>query len=136
MELNPYLAFNGTCREAFTFYEKCLGGKITMMMTHADSPMADQTPPEHLDKIMHVRMVVGDKVLMGGDAPPGHFTPPAGFSVSLGIAAPAEAERVFAALSEGGTVRMPIQETFWAQRFGMFIDRFGTPWMVNCEKTP
>jgi PhnB protein len=136
MDLNPYLAFNGDCRDAFTFYEKCLGGKIVAMMTHADSPMADQTPPEHLGRIMHARMVVGDKLLMGGDAPPGHFTPPAGFSVTIGITDPAEAERIFAALGEGGTVRMPIQETFWARRFGMLVDRFGIPWMVNCEKTP
>ncbi len=134
MQLNPYLAFNGECRTAFTFYEACLGGTILMMLTHADSPMAEQTAPEHRDAIMHARMAVGDKLLMGGDAPPGRYTKPAGFAVTLGIDDPAEAERVFAALSDGGSVQMPIQETFWAARFGMLIDRFGIPWMVNCEK--
>jgi len=134
MQLNPYLHFNGQCEAAFRFYEKCLGGKITMMMTHADSPMAEKTPPERRGKIIHARLVVGEKVLMGSDVPAPHFEKPQGFSVCLGIDYPAEAERVFHALAENGTMRMPIQETFWALRFGMLIDQFGTPWMVNCER--
>ena len=134
MRLNPHLTFNGQCEAAFQFYEKCLGGRILMMMTYGDSPMAEQTPPGWLGKIIHARLMVGDKILMGSDAPPPHYEPMTGFSVTLGIDEPAEADRVFAALSEGGTVRMPIQETFWARRFGMLTDRFGTPWMVNCEK--
>lgn len=134
MQLNPYLHFDGKCEEAFRFYEKCLGGKIVAMMSHRGSPMEAQTPSEWLDKIMHARLVVGDAVLMGSDAPQQFYQPMQGFSVTLVIQDPAEAERVFRALAEGGTVRMDIQETFWARRFGMLVDRFGTPWMINCER--
>jgi len=91
-------------------------------------------PPEWHDKIMHARLTVGDETLMGSDAPPGRYEAMKGFSVTLGIADPADAERIFQALAQGGTVRMPIQPTFWAQRFGMLVDRFGTPWMINCEQ--
>jgi PhnB protein len=134
MTINPYLNFNGNCAEAFKFYEKCLGAKILMMMTHGDSPMASQTPPGWKDKIMHARLVVDDQVLMGSDAPPDHFHTPQGFSIAIGAKEPAEADRIFSALSDGGSVSMPIQETFWARRFGMFVDKFGIAWMVNCEK--
>ena len=134
MQLNPYLMFSGNCETAFKFYERCLDGKIVAMMTYDGSPMADQAPPEWRNKIMHARLTVGDKVLMGSDAQPRCHEEPKGFSVTLGIDDPAEAERVFHALSEDGTVRMPIQETFWALRFGMLVDQFGIPWMVNCEK--
>jgi PhnB protein len=133
MKLNPYLSFNDECEAAFKFYEQCLGGKIDSMMTYGDSPMAEQTPPEKLDKIMHVSLMVGDTVLMGSDAPPQMFEKPQGFSVSLVFDNVAEAERIFHALAENGTVQMPIQETFWAARFGMVVDRFGTPWMINCD---
>src|SRR5579864_467610 len=118
MQLNPYLTFNGRCEAAFKFYAGCLGGKIEMMMTHRDAPIAEQMPPEWRDKIMHARMVVGDRVLMGSDAPPEHYEAPKGFSVSLSVADAAEAERVFNALAANGTVRMPLQQTFWAVRFG------------------
>ena len=134
MQLNPYLSFNGDCEAAFKFYERILGGKIGFMMRYQESPMAGQTPAEWQDKIMHARLAVGDKVLMGSDAPPGHSEPMKGFSVSLGIDDPTEADRVFNALAEGGKVGMAIQPTFWALRFGMLVDRYGTPWMVNCEK--
>jgi len=134
MQLNPYLTFNGQCEEAFKFYAQSLGGKIVAMMTHEGTPMAKNTPPEWLKKIIHARVMVGDKIVMGSDAPPDHYKPMQGFSVTLGIDEPAEADRVFHALSQGGTVTMPIQETFWARRFGMLVDRFGTPWMINCEK--
>jgi PhnB protein len=134
MQINPYLQFDGDCVAAFKFYEQCLGGTIVMMMKASDTPMAAQVPPDQQGVIVHARMMVGDKVLMGSDAMGGHYTAPAGFHVSLGIDEPAEADRVFAALAEGGTVNMPIQETFWAFRFGMLVDRFGTPWMINCEK--
>jgi PhnB protein len=133
MKLNPYLSFNDECKAAFTFYEQCLGGQIDSMMTYGESPMADQAPPEKLDKIMHVSLIVGDTILMGSDAPPGYFEKPQGFSVSLVFNDPLEAERIFNTLAENGTVRMPIQETFWSPRFGMLIDRFGIPWMINCE---
>jgi PhnB protein len=135
MKITPYLQFNGTCAEAFRFYEQCLGGRLVMMMKAGESPMAAQMPPERHDAIMHARIAVGDQLLMGSDAMQSPVAP-AGFHVTLGFDDPAEADRVFAALSDGGAVQMPIQETFWALRFGMLVDRFGTPWMVNCEKTP
>ena len=134
MQLNPYLVFDGQCEAAFKFYQRCLGGKIEMMLTNGESPMADQTPPEWRNKIMHARLVVGDEVLMGSDAPPDRYEGAKGFSVTLSIDEPAEAERIFNALAENGTVRMPLQETFWAVRFGMLVDRFGIPLMVNCER--
>jgi PhnB protein len=134
MLLNPYLSFDGRCEAAFRFYEKALGGKVVALMTYGETPMKDQSPPEWHDKIVHARLTVGDEVLMGGDAPPGMYEPTKGMTVTLGIDQPAEAERVFKALAENGTVKMPIEETFWAQRFGMLIDQFGIPWMVNCER--
>ncbi len=134
MQLNPYLMFNGDCEEAFKFYEQCLGGEIVAMFTHEGSPMADNVPTDWRKKIMHARLVVGDQVLMGSDAPPAYREEPKGFSVSIGVTDPAEAERIFQALAERGQVKMPIQQTFWAVRFGMLVDRFGIPWMINCEK--
>jgi PhnB protein len=135
MELNPYLTFDGQCEAAFQFYERCLGGKIVTMMNHEDSPIADQVPADWGKRIMHARLTVGDSVLMGSDSPPEHYEEPKGFSVALQLKQPAEAERVFQALAEGGTVLMPIQQTFWATRFGMLVDRFAIPWMINCEQS-
>jgi len=134
MQLNPYLLFNGQCEAAFKFYEKILGGKIEAMIPHEGTPAAEHVPPEWLKKILHARLVVGDTVLMASDAPPDRYAAMKGFSVSLVIDDPAEAERVFHALAENGTVDMPIQQTFWALRFGMLVDQFGTPWMVNCAQ--
>ena len=133
MTLNAYLGFNGNCREAFQHYEKALGGKIVMMMSHADSPAAEHTPPEHLNSIMHARLVAGDQVLMGSDNPPGVSELPKAFSVNISVTEPADAERLYAALSEGGSIQLALQPTFWAKRFAMFRDRFGVPWMINCE---
>jgi PhnB protein len=134
MQLNPYLSYNGQCDAAFKFYEKALGAKILFKMIYGESPMAKDFPPETHKQIMHARLVVGDKVIMGSDSPCGRYQKPQGFHVTLGIDTPEEAERIFKALSEGGTVQMPIQETFWAHRFGMLVDQFDIPWMVNCEK--
>ena len=134
MKINPYLNFNGQCEAAFAFYERCLGGKIAFKLTYAESPMAKETPQEFQNQILHARLVVGDNVLMGSDAPPGRYEEPRGLTISINIDTAEEAERVFAALSEKGTVCMPIQETFWAVRFGMVTDQFGIPWMINCEK--
>jgi PhnB protein len=134
MQMTPYLSFNGKCEAAFKFYEKALNGKTLMMMRYGEGPMAQQTAPEHRDRIMHARLAVGDALLMGSDTPPEMYEPMKGVSVALGVEKPTDADRIFAALAEGGTVRMPIQETFWAQRFGMLTDKFGTPWMVNCER--
>jgi PhnB protein len=135
MQLISYLYFDGQCENAFKFYAKCLGGKIEAMMTHEGTPAAGEVPPEWRKKILHARMAVGSQVLMASDAPPGHFQKPQGFSVNIQVKEPAEAERIFHALSENAKATiMPIQETFWASRFGMLVDQFGTPWMVNCEK--
>jgi PhnB protein len=133
MRINPYLTFDGQCEEAFKFYEKVFGGKIEVLHRFGGSPMAEHMPAAFHQKIMHARLIVGDKILMGSDAPPDRYEPMKGFSVSLGIVKPADAERIFNALAERGTVRMAIQKTFWATRFGMLVDRFGTPWMINCE---
>ena len=132
MELNPYLTFNGQCEAAFKFYERCLGGKIEMMLSHGEAPTAAQAPPDWHRKIMHARLVVGGKMLMGSDAPPDRYERPKGFSVSIIVQGPAEAEHIFEALSEKGTVQMPLQQTFWATRFGTLVDQFGIPWMINC----
>ena len=134
MQLNPYLFFDGQCEAAFKFYEQCLGGKIVAMFSHAGTPAEEQVPANWRDKIMHDRMLVGDEALMGSDAPPEHYEQTKGFSVSLSIDDPAQAEHVFNALAEKGTVKMPFQRTFWAVGFGMLVDRFGIPWMINCEK--
>jgi PhnB protein len=133
MQLNPYLMFDGQCETAFKFYEQCLGGKIDAMMTYGESPMAEETPSQSRDLIMHASLTVGDEVLMGSDTPSGQFQAPQGFYVSLHFKDPIEAERIFHALAEKGTVEMALQETFWASRFGMLFDRFGTPWMINCD---
>src|ERR1700704_3573557 len=134
MQLNPYLLFNGQCEAAFKFYEKCLGGKIEVMLTHAGTPAEEHVPAEWRDKILHARLVVEDSVLMASDAPPGHYQQPQGFSVSLQLKDPDKAGRIFDALADGGTVKMPFAETFWAARFGMLKDQFGIPWMINCER--
>jgi PhnB protein len=134
MYVNPYLTFDGDCEEAFKVYEKVLGGKIVAMMPHEGTPAETHVPAEWRKKILHARLVFGDNVLMASDAPPGRFEKMQGFSVSLVLKDPDEAERIFNAFANGGTVRMPLGETFWAIKFGMLTDRFGTPWMVNCEK--
>jgi len=134
MQLNPYLSFDGQCEAAFKFYAEALGGQVLMTLTYGETPMSDQTPADWRGKIAHTRMSVGGTMLMGSDSPPDRVEPMKGVTIALGVDEPAEAERVFDALAAGGTVTMPIQETFWAHRFGMLTDRFGTPWMINCEK--
>jgi PhnB protein len=132
MNVNPYLFFIGECEAAFKFYEQCLGAKIEAMMRHAGTPAEKHTPPERLNSIMHASMKIGDTVLMGSDAPPELYHKPQGFAVTIVLSDPPKAERVFHALAEGGEVRMAIQKTFWAERFGMLVDKFGIPWMINC----
>jgi len=132
MHINPYLSFDGQCEAAFTFYQKVLGGKIDAMITHEGTPAAEHVPPEWQKKIMHARLTVNGNVLMGSDAPPPHRAEPKGFHVAINLDNPLEADRMFKALAESGTVQMEIQETFWAARFGMLVDRFGIPWMINC----
>lgn len=138
MQFNPYLHFNGNCEEAFRFYEKVLNGKIDRMMTFDEAPESAETSPKLGDewrkKIMHVRMTIGEGVLMGSDPPPKYYSRPQGFQVAIDAPNSAEADRIFAAFAEGGQVRMPLQQTFWAERFGMVTDRFGIPWMISCHK--
>jgi PhnB protein len=133
MKINPYLNFNGDCEKAFQFYEKCLGGQIVAMIKTEDTPMAGKAPAELKGKVMHARLIVDGTVLMGADGMR-QYEAPGGFNVTLNVADATEAERVFHELSEGGKITMPIQQTFWAVRFGTVTDKFGQPWMVNCEK--
>ncbi len=132
--MNTHLNFKGNCEEAFKFYEKALNGKITFAMNYEASPAADQVPANWKGKVIHAALSVNGGILQGCDAPPDRYQKPQGFSVALEVKEPAEAERAFKALSEGANIGMPMQETFWAQRFGMLTDRFGIPWMVNCSK--
>lgn len=133
MRMNPYLFFDGQCEEAFLFYAKLTGGKIAMLMRTGEGPAAAEMPPEMHRRIMHVRLEFDGQVLMGSDAPSDRFSRPQGFAVSLHVGSVAEAERLFGALAEGAQVHMPLEKTFWAERFAMLVDRFGTPWMINCE---
>jgi PhnB protein len=133
MQLIAHLNFNGNCEAAFKFYEETLRGKITFLMRVGESPMGDKAPAEMKEKIMHATLEAPDgAVLMGADHPQGKKVTPTGFCVSVQLKEPAEAERIFKALSEGGQVQMAFQKTFWSPGFGMCIDRFEIPWMVNC----
>jgi PhnB protein len=134
MKLYPHLAFNGECEAAFQFYAQCFGGEIITMLAYGNSPMAEQAPREWRGKILHATLSFGDNVLAGSDSLPAQYERPRGFQVLLGVDDPAEAERMFNALAENGTVLMPIQQTFWALRFGVLVDRFGIPWEINCEQ--
>ena len=133
MSLNPYLFFNDQCEAAFKRYEQVFGGQIVAMMRHSETPMAEQTPPERQNTIIHACINIGGTNLMASDAPPEYYAHMQGFSVAYSVTDPAEAERIFSALAENGVVRMPIAETFWAVRFGMLVDQFGTPWMISCD---
>jgi len=133
MQLNPYVNFNGQCEAAFKFYEKVLGGKITFSMTWGEMPGADHFPAESHKLIMHSTLSLGDKLLMGADAPPGRYQEPKGVNLSLHFKDKAEAERIFKTLAEGGSVTMPFEKTFWSPGFGMCVDKFGVPWMINTE---
>jgi PhnB protein len=137
MNLDPCinLSFDGQCEAAFKLYERCLNGKIAFMLPWGGSPMANQAPPEWSGKIAHATLLVGGTRLQGSDAVPGSYQPPGGFCIML-HPAEQDAERIFADLAEGGTVQMPLQQTFWAARFGVLTDRFGIPWAINCEKSP
>lgn len=132
--MNPYISFDGNCADAFKFYEIKLGARLDFSMPYGQSPMAEQTPPELHHRIMHSSLTLDGQVLMGADTMPNcPYEGLKGFALSLNPKEIADAERLFAALSEGGTVTMPLAQTFWAKRFGMVTDQFGVPWMVNCE---
>ena len=134
MQLSPYLSFNGSCEAAFKLYQECLGGTMQFKMTWGESPMADQVPEEWRNKIIHASLIVGETVLLGADSLPGQYEEPRGISVAIPAKDVADAERMYSVLSEGGKVTMPLQKTFWSPGFAMLVDRFGTPWMINCEE--
>jgi PhnB protein len=133
-----YLGFDGTCADAMRFYEQALGGKLEVMMSGADSPMAEQMPKEFAHRILHARLVLpGGGMLYAGDAP-AHvpYEGIKGVSITVDYPTVTEAEKVFNALAAGGKVTMPMSDAFWARRFGMLVDKFGTPWIVNGEPIP
>ena len=131
-EPNPYLIFDGNCADAMRFYEHTLGGKLEALMTFGESPGRDAMPPGSGDRIMHARLLIDGHPLMASDAPAGQsYDGMKGFSLALQYPTVDDAQRVFDALAEGGQVNMPLQKTFWAEAFGMLVDRFGTPWMIN-----
>ena len=132
MQINAYLVFNGNCEEAFNFYARCLRAEIAMLQRFGDTPGCEGMPASQRDKVMHVRLQAGDQVLMTSDNHPDHpYDGVKGCSIALSVDQAEEADRIFNELSQGGTVAMPMQETFWAKRFGMLTDRFGVPWMIN-----
>jgi PhnB protein len=134
MKLHTYLNFGGNCEEAFRFYEKNLGGKIEMMMRYADQPDPKNVPPGTEKYVLYLNMTIGETQLMGSDVPPERFQPMRSVYLSLAVDSSEEAERVFKLLSESGEIFMPMEETFFAHRFGMLRDRFGTSWMILHQK--
>ena len=134
MQVNPYLFFNGNCEEALKYYQKALGAQIEAMMPYGDGPAEMPIPADWKTKIMHAKITIDGEVLMASDTPPGHFNPPQGFRVSLQVENPGDAAVRFVQLSDGGTVTMPFAKTFFSNGFGMCVDKFGTPWMVNSPK--
>jgi PhnB protein len=131
MKVIPHLTFDGQCEAAFRFYEQCLGGRIVTMLRWRESPMAGEAPAGAAERILHATLEIGDAAITGADALPGKYDRPQGFFVLLNADSIAAAERVFQALSDEGSVRMPLQQTFWAARFGMLVDRFGVPWEIQ-----
>ena len=134
MQIEPRISliFNGQCDAAFTLYQQCLGGTVTFRLAWGDSPMADQAPAEWRDKILHATLLVFGTAFAGGDVLPGAYQRPQGFQVQLNLDDVAAAARIFTQLAEDGEVTVSLQQTFWAQRFGAVVDRFGVPWSINC----
>jgi len=130
--VSTHLVFAGHCREALEFYADLMGGQVRAMLPYGDTPMAEQVPASFRDRICHAELVLGAHTIMGADRLPECYQAPAGNEIALQYDDIALGEEVFRALAENGSVRMPFAETFWAQRFGMVVDRFGIGWMVNC----
>jgi PhnB protein len=134
MRLHTYLNYGGNCAQAFRFYEQHLGGTITMLMTHGEQPNPQNVPPEWKDKVLHARITLGETELMGADIPPDRFKPMRSAYLSLSVDSSQEAERIYRLLSDGGEIFMPMEETFFAFRFAMLRDKFGTSWMLLHER--
>src|SRR6195256_5671868 len=132
MKMHTYVNFAGKCADAFYFYEKHLGGKVGMMMTHGQAPDQTKVSPEMKDAVLHARVSIGGTELMGADIPSAQ--PMRSAYLSLSVQSDSEAERIFSALSDGGQVFMPMQETFFATRFAQLRDRFGINWMLTRER--
>ena len=130
MKMHTYLNYGGNCRQAFEFYETHLGGKITAMLTHGEQPSANNVPADVSKTILHARITIGDAQLFGSDVPPARFQPMRSAYLSLLVESIEEAEKVHALLADGGEIFMPMQETFFAFRFSMLRDKFGTSWMI------
>jgi PhnB protein len=133
MKVTPYLNFDGTCAEAFRFYEKELGGKIVFTMPYSQAPDTN-TPPESADRILHAEIMIGENRILASDATPGHVQPMRSAYLCLSVDSTPEAERIFSALSSPGEVLQPMQETFFAHRFGAARDRYGVLWMIIHER--
>jgi PhnB protein len=134
LDASVSLSFNGECEAAFTLYERLLGAKAEFVITWGASPLAAQVPLEWHAKMLFARLRARQMTLIGGDIPPGSYSPPAGFTLCLSAEDEAEAERLFATLAEGGTVKMALQATFFAARYGEVVDRFGIPWEIRCRQ--
>ncbi len=134
MKLYTYLNYGGNCRQAFEFYVTHLGGKITELTTHGELPAASNVPPEWRDAVVHARMDIGETMILGADVPPERFQPMRSAYLTLIVDSSDEAERVYALLKDGGQIFMPMEETFFAHRFAMLRDRFGTSWMLLHER--
>ena len=134
MKLYTYLNYGGNCRQAFEFYEKYLGGRITSVATHGEQPEANKVPPDWKSAVLHARIEIGETILLGADIPPDRFQPMRSAYLSLLVDSVDEAERIYALLSDGGQIFMPMEETFFAHRFAMLRDRFGTSWMLLHER--
>ncbi|HWF13978.1 MAG TPA: VOC family protein [Candidatus Acidoferrales bacterium] len=134
MKMHTYLNYGGNCREAFLFYEQHLGGKITMMVSHGEQPGLNSVPADLSKTILHARIIIGEAQLLGSDVPPQRFQPMRSAYLSLLVDSIDEAERIHALLADGGEIFMPMQETFFAFRFSMLRDRFGTSWMILNER--
>ncbi len=135
MDISPHLTFDGTCRAAFDEYARTLGGTITFMATYGESPMATDVPEAWRTRIMHATLTLpGGGTLMGSDARPEEYETPRGFAIAVSVRDPDAARRAFDAFADGGTVRLPLAETFWSAAFGVVTDRFGITWEINCEQ--
>jgi PhnB protein len=133
MQLHTYLNYGGNCEQAFRFYEQHLGGKITMLMRHGEQPTPSEVPADWNGKVLHARMNLGGTELLGADIP--GYQPMRSAYLSLSVSSDEEADRIYGLLSDGGQLFMPMQETFFASRFAMLRDRFGTSWMLVRQKS-